>query len=75
MMDDQLEKLYHKYWGMHSELMASGSNPIEIAGILTAHALIIYKTILSEDDFDSMVDSISDTRHKVKKLAPGETLQ
>jgi hypothetical protein len=46
-----------------------------IAGILTAHALIIYKTILSEDDFDSMVDSISDTRHKVKKLAPGETLQ
>ena len=46
MMDDQLEKLYHKYWEMHSELMASGSNPIEIAGILTAHALIIYKTIL-----------------------------
>jgi hypothetical protein len=43
-------------------------SPIAIAAILVAQALSIYKTVLEEDEYNSMVDSISDKRDKVTKL-------
>jgi hypothetical protein len=55
--------------------LAQGANPIEIAGVLTAQAMVIYKTILSPEEFDLIVDNISDSRDKVKKLTHFETLQ
>jgi hypothetical protein len=75
MADDQLEQLYQKYWDLHSQLLAQGASPIEIAGVLTAQAMVIYKTILSPEEFDLIVDNISDSRDKVKKLTHFETLQ
>ena len=45
-------------------------NPIEIAAILVAQALSIYKTVLEEDEYNNMVDSISDSRDKIIKLTP-----
>jgi hypothetical protein len=45
-------------------------SPIAIAAILVAQALSIYKTVLEEDEYNSIVDSISDKRDKVTKLTP-----
>jgi hypothetical protein len=45
-------------------------SPMEIAAILVAQALTLYKTVLDEDEYNGMVDSISDSRDKITKLTP-----
>jgi hypothetical protein len=73
--DENLEALYQKFWDMNNKLMAEGFHPLEIAGILTAQALSIYKTVLSEDEFDSMVNNILESKDRVQKLNNDFTIQ
>jgi hypothetical protein len=65
---DQLENLYQTYWAFHATMIDKDHSPIEIAAILVAQALSIYKTMLEEDEYEHMVDSISNSRDKVSKL-------
>lgn len=67
-MNDELEDLYQKYWSVHNEMLEQGHDPMAIAGVLVAHALIMYKTVLPRDEFEQMVDSISESRDKVHTL-------
>ena len=67
---DQLEDLYQDYWAFHASMIDKDHSPIAIAAILVAQALSIYKTVLEEDEYEHMVDSISDSRDKVTKLTP-----
>jgi hypothetical protein len=67
---DQLENLYQDYWAFHATMIDKDHSPIAIAAILVAQALSIYKTVLEEDEYNSIVDSISDKRDKVTKLTP-----
>jgi len=67
---DQLENLYQDYWAFHATMIDKDYSPIEIAAILVAQALSIYKTVLEEDEYEQMVDSISNSRGKVAKLTP-----
>jgi hypothetical protein len=66
--NDQLEDLYQDYWAFHASMIDKDHSPIAIAAILVAQALSIYKTVLEEDEYNSIVDSISDKRDKVTKL-------
>lgn len=68
--NDQLEDLYQDYWAFHASMIDKDHSPIAIAAILVAQALSIYKTVLEEDEYEHMVDSISDSRDKVTKLTP-----
>jgi hypothetical protein len=68
--NDQLENLYQDYWAFHATMIDKEHSPMEIAAILVAQALSLYKTILDEDEYNQMVDSISDSRDKVLKLTP-----
>jgi hypothetical protein len=67
---DQLENLYQDYWAFHATMIDKDHSPIAIAAILVTQALSIYKTVLEEDEYERMVDSISDSRDKVIKLTP-----
>jgi hypothetical protein len=67
---DQLENLYQDYWAFHATMIDKDHSPIAIAAILVAQALSIYKTVLEEDEYEQMVDSISNSRDKVTKLTP-----
>jgi hypothetical protein len=66
-LDSGLDELYHSYWEVHNEKMSSHS-PLEIAAILMTQSLTIYKTVLDEDEYNRMVDSISDLRDQVKEI-------
>jgi hypothetical protein len=66
-LDSGLDELYHSYWEVHNEKMGSHS-PLEIAAILMTQSLTIYKTVLDEDEYNRMVDSISDMRDRVKEI-------
>jgi hypothetical protein len=65
---DQLENLYQDYWAFHATMIDKDHSPIAIAAILVAQALSIYKTVLEEDEYEQIVDSISNSRDKVTKL-------
>jgi len=71
-IDTDLDALYQDYWSIHSSMIDKGHSPIEIAAILVAQSLSIYKTVLDNSEYNKMVDSISDSRDKVKELNPDQ---
>jgi len=69
--NNELENLYQNYWAFHASMIEKEHNPIEIAAILVAQAMSIYKTVLSPEDYNNIVDSISNSRDKVQQLEVG----
>lgn len=70
-LDNGIEKLYQDYWAIHAQKLDSHS-PIEIAAVLMAHAMTLYKTVLDDDDYNKMVDDIGRMRNDVKPLTPDQ---
>jgi hypothetical protein len=68
-----MEDLYEKYVLFNNEMLES-HRPLEIAAIMIAQGLSIYKTMLSEEEYQKMVDSISDAREQVK-IIQGPVIQ
>jgi hypothetical protein len=64
-MDDKTTvELYDKYMKF-TEKMSEEYDALAIAGIMTAQALSIYRTVMSETEYNQMVDNISDSRDLV----------
>jgi len=65
--DKKLNDLYQK---MYRDLnkVCEKNDPLVVAGIMMAQAIKIYKTALPEEDFDRMMDTISDSKDIVKPL-------
>lgn len=62
-----LDDLYQEYWLVHSQKLEH-YDPLEVAAVLLAQAMTIYRTVLDEDDYNKMVDSIDHMRNDVKIL-------
>ena len=62
---NQLERIYSNYLEF-TDHMVGQYDPMEVAAIMMAQSLSIYRTTMSEEDYNRMVDSISDNRDKVK---------
>ncbi len=63
-----IDDLYQDYWSIHAAMIDKGHTPLEIAAILVAQSMSIYKTILDPEDYDQMVDDISELRYNVQEL-------
>jgi hypothetical protein len=68
-LDSGLDKLYQDYWTIHAKNL-DDYNPLEVAAVLLAQAMSIYRTVLDDDDYNKMVDDISRLREEVKILTP-----
>jgi hypothetical protein len=64
-----LDDLYQEYWLIHSQKL-SIYDPLEVAAVLMAQAMTIYKTVLDDTDYNKIVDDISIMRDRVKILTP-----
>ena len=64
MEENRTEELYSKYIKF-TEIMLEEYDSLEIAGVMTAQALSIYRTTMTEKEYNQMVDSISDSRDLV----------
>lgn len=51
-----------------AELLEGGAEPFVIAGVMSTVALSMYKTTLSAEDFNTMIDYISESRHRVSRM-------
>lgn len=47
------------------KLMDEGSSPEMVAGVLAACSLSIYRSVLNDEDFESMIDEISKCRGQI----------
>ena len=66
-MDNNLEEIYAKLWLVVADL-SENYKPSEVAGVMTAQAMTIYKTILSPEEYEMMAETIYASRDNVKKL-------
>ena len=66
-MDNTLEEIYAKLWTVISEL-SEHYEPLEVAGVMTAQAMTIYRTMLTPEEYEIMAESIYNSRDKIKKL-------
>lgn len=64
--DDQLKEAYMKYLSLTDELAAS-HNVIALAGIMVAISLRLYKTFLSPQDYDQLVQTMFQTSQTVEE--------
>lgn len=66
---DDIEAVYAAVQGFSNGLMGKMSiDPLVVAAVLTSTALSIYKTTLSPEDFDDIVDAIANSRDNVKRI-------
>ena len=64
-MSDDLQELYNKQLEFTNQL-CQDHKPMQVAAILLAQAMSMYKTALSADEYDAMVDTISASRGQVQ---------
>ena len=67
MIYDKQEELYQKYMAFN-EVMLEEFDPIEIAAIMVVQGLSIYRTVLPEDQYQKMIESIYNKKDDVKTL-------
>ena len=65
-MTDNMEDIHDQIVKLVASNLADGANPLVIAAVLSTTSLNIYKTVLSENEYNMIVDAISDSRNKVK---------
>ena len=65
--NDEISKLYSEYLAFSDKQMATYP-PLAIASIMISMSLSIYKTVLSEEDFESFLETISVSGKDIKPI-------
>lgn len=65
---DTLGEISGRMYTLTGKLIEEGQRPFAIAAMYTMIAMQIYRTMLSEKDYNEMVDTISKNRDQVKTL-------
>ena len=73
--DTKIEDLYHTLLRVTAELVNNGYDAMEISAVMTRVALQIYKTKLSDEDYNRMIDFISKSRDEIEKFTLDVPLQ
>jgi hypothetical protein len=66
--EDSLDEIYNELWSATSNMFGQGHRPLAVAGVMMVQALTLYKTLLTPDEFDSIVSHISETKEQVQPL-------
>jgi hypothetical protein len=66
--DDELLAIEIAYGELTRKFAEEGVNPFACAAIMTKLAMMIYKTSLNTEDYDAMINTISDNRDQIKSF-------
>lgn len=64
--DNSLEYVYNEVLMVMERLLKEDQNPLAIAAVLASQAMGLYRTVLSDEDYDSMITSLVDKKDKVE---------
>jgi hypothetical protein len=68
MSDDKMNEAHAMTWQLADTLILKGANPLVVAAVMQTVSLSLYRTLLTEDEYNTMVDGISERRDLVKKF-------
>ena len=71
--DTEVEKLYETFANLATQLSVEHS-ALAIAAVMNAVSMSIYKTAMSEEDYDKMAEMIYELRHDVQTFTPVEEI-
>lgn len=71
---EQMLKMYDELYDVMGNWLTKDREPLAVAAVLMATALRMYRTALSADDFDQMMDYLSDTRDNIEKFPSPEEI-
>ena len=63
---ENLEQLYSDYMNIHYKNMLDGYSNLAIAGILMAQALTIYRSVLTAEEYDQLLEFVVENKDNVK---------
>ena len=69
----EVETLYETFANLATQLSTEHS-ALAIAAVMNAVSMSIYKTAMSEEDYDKMAEMIYDLRHDVQTFTPVEEI-
>ena len=64
--ENQLEQMFQELFKMSVELSERYKNPQMVASTFMAIGIRMYKTVLSDSEYDRMLDFMLHTKYKVK---------
>ncbi len=64
----ETERVYREFEHFVGQQFSNKTDPLVVAGIMLAQALKIYKTALSDSEFDGMLDAIIRERDKITAI-------
>ena len=64
--ESNMEHIYNEVLIVMERLLKEDQNPLAIAAVLASQAMGLYKTVLSEKDYDTMINSIVDKKDSVQ---------
>ena len=66
--DQEVDVLYETFANLATDLISNHS-ALAIAAVMNAVAMSIYKTTMSEEDFEKMAELIYELRHEVQTFS------
>ena len=73
MLENKEEELYNKYMAFN-QVMLEEYDPIEIAAIMIVQGLTFYRTVMTEEDYQKIVESIYNNKDNIMTFT-GPNLQ
>ena len=67
--DQDLDQLHQQGLELITQALAN-NDPLEVASMLTVMDLRIYRSVLSAEDYDKMIQTIAERRHDVQIFRP-----
>ena len=67
--DDELMAIEMSYMMLTNKFMDEGFSPLACAAIMSKLSMMIYKTTLNAEEYNSMINSIADSRDQIKSFA------
>ena len=65
MNDETMQELYNKIFTMNTKL-SNEYDAVAVAAIFVAQAMRMYRTMLNDDEFNRMVETISQSANETK---------
>jgi hypothetical protein len=63
---DNVEYVYNEILMVMERLLKEDQNPLAIAAVFASHAMGLYKTVLSDKDYDIMINSLVEKKDSIE---------
>lgn len=64
--DNKLEYVYNEIIVVIERLIKEDNNPLSVAAVLASQALGLYKTVLSDADYEIMIENIVSKKDRIR---------